>query len=185
MFRLTIAVCLSVLPLGAMAQPASSNPGQYITGTLRAFRLQNWPWPQREATFLNANRQPVALSAFRGKVTLLVLWATWCGYCRREMPSLDTLQKELGPEGLQVVPVAIDKGGLPVVEDAYRERGYEALPLYIDPEGRVQQALGSTGVPYAFLLDAKGAEIGRVYGEVDWGRPEARSFLQTFLKNPG
>ena len=52
------------------------------------------------------------LADWRGKVVLLNLWATWCLPCRKEMPSLDRLQKELGSDKFEVVAVSVDRKGL-------------------------------------------------------------------------
>ena len=45
------------------------------------------------------------LSDYRGKVVLLNFWATWCPPCRAEIPDLVRLQREYGPQGLQVIGV--------------------------------------------------------------------------------
>ena len=53
----------------------------------------------------------VKLSELRGKAVLLNFWATWCQPCRIEMPWFVELEKEYGPEGLQVIGVAMDDSG--------------------------------------------------------------------------
>ena len=52
--------------------------------------------------------QDVRLSSLRGKAVLVNFWATWCEPCKIEMPSLVDLQKKYGPQGLQIVGVAMD-----------------------------------------------------------------------------
>jgi thiol-disulfide isomerase/thioredoxin len=48
--------------------------------------------------FLDAAAKERTLADWRGKVVLLNLWATWCLPCRKEMPALDRLQRELGSD---------------------------------------------------------------------------------------
>src|SRR3990170_2290559 len=55
-----------------------------------------------------ATGDTVALADYSGEVVLLNVWATWCGPCEQEMPSMERLHRELGPEGLKVVAVSID-----------------------------------------------------------------------------
>ena len=57
----------------------------------------------------------MSLADFRGKVVLLNIWATWCAPCRREMPTLERLQAELGGPDFEVVALSIDRQGRPVV----------------------------------------------------------------------
>src|SRR5260370_42506968 len=50
----------------------------------------------------------VRLSDFHGKAVLLNFWATWCGPCKIEMPWFEQLQRQYGPQGLQVIGIAMD-----------------------------------------------------------------------------
>src|SRR5262245_40548377 len=47
------------------------------------------------------------LSALKGKVVLIDFWATWCGPCRRELPNIAKLHKELTAKGLAIVAVNV------------------------------------------------------------------------------
>jgi peroxiredoxin len=49
------------------------------------------------------------LAAYDGRVILLNFWATWCPPCVEEIPALMAVQDRLGPEGLQVVGLALDE----------------------------------------------------------------------------
>ncbi len=108
----------------------------------------------------------VKLSSLRGKAVLVNFWATWCEPCKIEMPSLVDLQKKYGPQGLQIVGVAMDDAddkeigtfahkmgvnymvlrGTEVVGDHYG--GIERLPMtyYLDRSGKVVDAtMGMAG----------------------------------------
>src|SRR5919197_1038850 len=72
------------------------------------------PQPIPELQFTDADGQPHPIAEFRGKVVLLNIWATWCLPCRKEMPTLDRLQAELGGPDFEVVALSIDRGGLEI-----------------------------------------------------------------------
>jgi thiol-disulfide isomerase/thioredoxin len=63
---------------------------------------------------LSGNR--IDLQALRGKVVLLDFWASWCAPCLLEIPHLVALQKQLGPQGLQVIGVSMDDSAAPVIK---------------------------------------------------------------------
>jgi thiol-disulfide isomerase/thioredoxin len=55
--------------------------------------------------------QSTDLTTYKSKLVILNLWATWCGPCRLEMPELDDVQKEFGPQGLEVIAVSDEDAG--------------------------------------------------------------------------
>ena len=79
---------------------------------MAAFVFKKEPEALPEVRFQDANGTEKTLADWRGKVVLLNLWATWCAPCRKEMPALDRLQKELGSTKFEVVAISIDRTGL-------------------------------------------------------------------------
>ena len=122
------------------------------------------------------------LADFRGKVVLLNIWATWCAPCRREMPTLERLQAELGGPDFEVVALSIDRKGLPVVKEFYQELGLQELAMYVDEAGAAQRALNALGLPTTLLLDRDGSEIGRLLGPAEWDSPEMVSFIRGYVE---
>ena len=59
--------------------------------------------PDLHAVTLDTTSTPKTLDDYKGQVVLLNIWATWCGPCRVEMPSIEKLHQALGPQGLKVV----------------------------------------------------------------------------------
>jgi len=93
------------------------------------------------------------LSELRGKVVLVNLWATWCPPCRKEMPDLDALAKEFGPQGLVVLGLTD--------EDAATARKYLSehpygYPILLDEGGNVKQAYDVVGIPKSYVYDRQG-----------------------------
>ncbi len=121
-----------------------------------------------EVRFVDADGQPMSLADFRGKQVLLNIWATWCGPCREEMPTLDRLQTRLGGPDFQVVALSIDREGIDVVRDFYAELDLRALRIYVDTSTMAPINLNVIGVPTTLLLDGNGREIGRYTGPTEW-----------------
>lgn len=124
-----------------------------------------------ELAFEDEKGKPLTLADFHGTVVLLNIWATWCAPCREEMPTLDSLQAQLGGERFEVVALSIDHAGIGVVEEFYRETGIQHLRKYIDPSTLATSTLGIEGVPRTLLIDHKGREIGRLVGATEWDSP--------------
>jgi thiol-disulfide isomerase/thioredoxin len=129
-----------------------------------AFSMHAAPRQLPEIQFENGEGETMSLADFRGKVVLPNIWATWCAPCRREMPTLQRLQAELGGPAFEVVALSIDRKGLPAVQEFYAELGLETLPIYVDETGAAQRALSVLGLPTTLLLDRDGNEIGRLLG---------------------
>jgi thiol-disulfide isomerase/thioredoxin len=105
----------------------------------------------------------VHLTDFRGKAVLLNFWATWCEPCKIEMPWFVELQKRYGPEGLQVLGVAMDDASEKDIADFAKKMGVN-YPVLIGKES-VGDAYG--GVPYlplSFYIDRNGKVLSKVPG---------------------
>src|SRR3546814_14022824 len=83
--------------------------------------LHEAPRTVAELRFNDGNGKSVTLTDFRGKIVLLNIWATCCGPCREEMPTLDRLQERLGGQEFEVVALSIDRAGIGVVSEFYAE----------------------------------------------------------------
>ena len=86
-----------------------------------------------ELHFTDGDGKARTLADFRGKVVLLNIWATWCGPCRKEMPTLDRLQAALGGPDFEVVPLSIDHKCIEAVDKFYAEIGVHHLARYVAP----------------------------------------------------
>jgi thiol-disulfide isomerase/thioredoxin len=107
--------------------------------------------------------QNVKLSDFRGKAVLLNFWATWCGPCKIEMPWFVELQKQYGPQGLQVVGVAMDDASAEDIGKFVKEMGVN-YPILLGKES-VGQSYGGVGVlPTTFFIDRDGKFVAREFG---------------------
>ena len=171
--KLAPAVAIALLPLALSIQPAAAPAG---------FAVHESPRPLSEVQFENGQGEAMSLADFRGKVVLLNIWATWCAPCRREMPTLERLQAELGGPDFEVVALSIDRKGLPVVKEFYEELGLQELGMYVDASANASRELSALGVPTTLLIDREGNELGRLAGPAEWDSPEMVSFIRDYLE---
>ena len=103
------------------------------------------------------------LSDLRGKAVLLNFWATYCGPCKIEMPWFVELQKEYGPQGFQIVGVAMDDASLEDIAKFAKEMGVN-YPILLGKESVGQSYGGVSVLPTTFFLDRDGKLIAREFG---------------------
>ncbi len=121
---------------------------------------------QQAPDFVLADLQghTVKLSDLRGKAVVLNFWATWCPPCKQEIPWFVELQKRYGPEGLQIVGVAMDDGGQEDVEKFAAENPIN-YPILLGQEQVAEQYGGIDYLPTTFYIDRNGVVINRVFGQ--------------------
>lgn len=155
--------------------------GAAETGSLAAFVRKNPPVELPDITFSDADGKPLTLSSFKGRTILLNLWATWCGPCREEMPSLDRLQAALGSDKFEVVALSLDRAGAEAAKKFLDEVKAKNLKLYIDPTAKQGLALQLIGMPTTILIDKNGREIGRLAGGAEWDSAEAKKVIEAAI----
>jgi len=143
--------------------------------------LHDTPRPLPGLAFTDGEGQPRTLADFRGKVVLLNIWATWCGPCRREMPTLDRLQARLGGEDFEVVALSIDRAGIGVVREFFDEIDIKHLRIFIDESGRAARDLKIFGLPATLVIGPDGSELGRLVGPAEWDTTEMIAFFETVI----
>ncbi len=148
------------------------------------FAIHPRPKALKELEFVSGDLKAASLADFGGKVVLLNIWATWCGPCRVEMPTLDRLQAMLGGPDFEVVALSIDQGGVPVVKDFYEELGLKALRIFVDPSMTAPVALNALGVPTTLLINREGQEIGRYTGPAEWDSSEIVAMINRVMRDP-
>lgn len=122
-------------------------------------------------------------------VTMLNLWATWCGPCRYEIPALIQLQKEYGDQGLQVVGVSMDQTGMESqIESFVRNAGINYKIVH-DPQAQLADVFETTIIPTTALIDRHGTIVWYHAGIVSKDDPEMLEALKAALstsqaKNP-
>lgn len=119
----------------------------------------------------------VSLASFRGSLVLLNFWATWCGPCRDEMPSMENLSRSFGGQGFTLLAVN-QKESAAQVAGFMKTHGLN-FPTPLDSDGKVSAAYRVFGIPVSFVIDAAGNPIGMASGARDWAR---RDVVDVFRK---
>jgi len=139
--------------------------------------------PQFAATDLRTGK-PVTLADFKGQVVLLNIWATWCEPCKIEMPSLEQLEKEIGPQGLKIVSVSVDEGGADVVRQFVRDYGLTFQILH-DQSAAIERIYQTTGIPESFVINREGRIVKKVIGAADWDATVNKDLMRRLLAQRG
>ncbi|MGB1448425.1 MAG: redoxin domain-containing protein [Flavobacteriaceae bacterium] len=106
--------------------------------------------------------EQIALESFRGKVTIIDFWASWCRPCRIENPNLVRLYKRMHDKGLEIVGVSLDRNKASweraITDDGLNWNHVSNLQYWADP---IAQLYGVRAIPAAFVLDREGRIVAK------------------------
>lgn len=137
--------------------------------------------PAPEFTLNTPDGATVNLKDYQGKFLVLNFWATWCGPCKIEMPSLEALYSRFKTQNLDVVAISNDQFGATVVRP-YVQAHNITFTVLLDQLLTVSNKYGVVGLPTTFLIDPKGNIIGVLEGAEDWSDPETLLFFENLLE---
>ena len=172
-------------PQGEGIEPPVGNAvrqeAEYPTGVLDRSHAGT---PAPAVAFEDPFGRPARLSDFRGRPVLVNLWATWCGPCVIEMPSLDALARRQG-QSVRVLALSQDMGGRQKVTDFFAEHRFARLEPYLDAQLGFMTALRIDTLPTTILYDAQGVEVWRMTGMADWDSERAARLLTEAAQSGG
>ncbi len=140
--------------------------------------------PSFSASTLDSLPGTKTLDDYRGDVVLLNIWATWCGPCRVEMPSIQTLHEAYAPRGLKVVAVSVDEGGTEDQIRSFADSLGLTFEILHDSTGAIQRSYRTTGVPETVVIGRDGLIRKRVVGAIHWDSPANRGLVEQLLAKP-
>lgn len=168
----------------ASTKPTPPAPSAAATASTFASKLTTpaQATPSPDYTFYDASGKAMKIADLKGKVVVMNIWATWCGPCVTEMPTLAKLQAAYAGKPVEVVTVSIDsetsaaKARLFIAQHAplkfYHDREMK-LPFKLSPP--------APGAPTTVIYGKDGLEVARIAGEADWAGPEARALVDKAL----
>ncbi len=132
-------------------------------------------------TLPDLSDRPRQLENFKGNVVLLNFFATWCGPCRKEMPTLEALYQTYKDRDFIVLGIAGDTQGTKTVAPFVQDYNL-SFPILLDPQGGISTQYRVPGVPTIYLLDRRGRVAGMTVGSADWNSDQARALIETLLE---
>lgn len=178
--KLLITAAYLATGLGANVVAAQDLDG-LLTGEMRGLVFHSTPVAASELPYLADAETEATLSDYAGQHVLLNFWATWCAPCREEMPSLQSLQQQLGGDDFQVVTLATGRNPPQAIQRFFEEEGITSLPQYRDINQQIAREMGIFGLPITVILDPSGQEIARLRGDAHWDSPEAIAVIEALI----
>ena len=117
---------------------------------------------------------------YKGSVTLVNIWATYCVPCKVEMPAIQALYDSLRSRGFRVAAVSVDVVG-PQEVRAFADHLALSFDILQDRSGQIEQDYQTTGVPESFLVNKDGVIVKRLIGAQDWNSPVNRELVGRLL----
>ncbi len=121
----------------------------------------------------------VTRSNFGGKLLVLNFWATWCPPCIEEIPTLDAFQRLMGPLGVVVLGVSVDRN-----ERLYKQflqRTRVTFRTARDPEENISARYGTFQFPETYIIDRSGKVVQKVISNQNWMDPEFLARVKAML----
>lgn len=128
-------------------------------------------------TLENLDGEEVSLEDYRGKIVLLNFWATWCGFCDKEMPDLQKLQDENEDLVVLAIDVMEDRK---TVENYIEEGGYD-FEVLLDVKGEVAAEYFISAFPTSYFVDKEGVFLGGIQGMLQY--PQMVQILESIREN--
>ena len=150
------------------------------TSNIKNLVINVKPKVYENITFLDANEKIVKLSDYKGNLVLLNFWATWCGPCREEMPSLDSLKVNSELDNIEIFPINIGKDNLEKTELFFKELNIKNLGVYFDNPKTLAKDLRLRGIPTTILFNKKTEEFARIIGSIDFEDEEFVNWIKNY-----
>jgi thiol-disulfide isomerase/thioredoxin len=121
--------------------------------------------------------KPVRLDDYRGRVTLVNFWASWCEPCREEFPHMAELYKDVSRDQFDIAAISddVDLSKMRAFVTEFRP----PFPILVGG-GRMKAIYRYRGLPYSVLLDKQGRIIERIFGF--GGETEFRQLRETISR---
>lgn len=135
----------------------------------------------RDVTMMGLGQPDKALSEYQGKPLIINIWASWCGPCRAEMQSLESLSKKSLAVDFNLIGISTDD--FPLKAYALIDETDISFDNFIDQKLVLENMLGANRIPLTILVDAKGKVLAKVHGSRPWDHPQMVKMIETTFQS--
>jgi thiol-disulfide isomerase/thioredoxin len=180
---IVVGLALAVLA-SASASAQQGKAGPSVDGLIKSIGLTKPTFTRAPDFNLRDGGGGLAsLGGNRGNLTLLNFWATWCGPCREEMPSMEQLSRSFGSQGFTILAINQRESAAQVMR--YMKTHGLNFRAPLDSDGRVAASYRVYGIPVTFLIDGNGQAIGMKSGSRDWAAREVVDVFRKLISDGG
>jgi peroxiredoxin len=125
------------------------------------------------------NGRRVSAASFGGKLLVLNFWATWCPPCVEETPSLSRFAQAMGPSGVVVLAISVDKD-----EKQYRDFLAKYRPSFMtarDPQAKINADFGTFKYPETYVISSNGKVLRKFISDQPWDSDRMISDIKSLL----
>lgn len=128
----------------------------------------------------SADGKMISTEDYKGKIVFLNFWATWCPPCRMEMPSMETLYKELEQENFVILAISVGEDPASVTE--FLRENPHTFPVALNPDNRFGSMFAGRGIPTTYILNKEGKAIAGIIGAREWDDPQTIDFFRSLSR---
>ncbi len=176
MFRILLFTKLSLLIFITNIAYSQPNINKTFTNLILHKSPRDLPILQIE----NKDKKIEVLSDFSSKVTLINFWATWCAPCKKEMPKLDRLVKNVGSKQLKVLAINIENKNYEDIKKFLDDLKIKNFDSVFDRKLKIVKSLQLRGIPVTLVVNNNGKEIARILGDLDFEQKEFVDWVKSF-----
>lgn len=123
-----------------------------------------------------------SLSSYRGKVVMVNFWATYCGPCIKEMPSMQRLKQKMADKPFAILAVDMAEEKHDVQAFLTQHQIKIDFPVLLNPEGNVVEEWMITAVPTTFVIDPKGTIRYALFGGIEWDKEDVVATINSLIE---
>lgn len=128
-------------------------------------------------TIKDLENRKIPFEQFKGQVIFINLWATWCGPCRAEMPTIEALYKKVQNNDIQFVMLSLDEDKDQIKVRGYIEKNNYTFPTYM-PSGNLPSQLQVPSIPTTFIVDKQGNIVRKITGRTNFNTDQYVQLLK-------
>lgn len=133
-----------------------------------------------EATFKNQKGEEISLSSLKGKVVFINFWATWCGPCKVELPSIETLKHSFSEKD-PIVFLMVDVDDNISQSQDYINKNKLDFSVFT-PVSAIPSAFLGNAIPSTVIINKKGELVARIEGSRDYSHPDIKAAIKEWVE---